>query len=67
LITSSSFCLAKSILGLRPEMPIFICTGYSEKIKFAEDLPKGNTFLFKKPTDVKALDKAIRQFFTTKG
>ena len=59
--------LAKSILGLRPEMPIFICTGYSEKIKFAEDLPKGNTFLFKKPTDVKALDKAIRQFFTTKG
>lgn len=55
--------LAKLILGIRPNIPIFICTGYSDKLKSDRDLPKGNTFLFKKPVDVNTLDRAIKQFF----
>jgi PAS domain S-box-containing protein len=59
--------LANSMLTLRPEIPIVICTGYSDKLKSEQDLPKGNTFLFKKPTDIKVLDKTIRQFFDEKN
>ena len=55
--------LSKLILGIRPTIPIFICTGYSDKLKSDRDLPKGNTFLYKKPVDIDTLDKAIKKFF----
>lgn len=54
--------LAVSLLAIKPDLPIIICTGYSDKIKTVEDLPKGNTFLFKKPIDFDLMDKTIGNF-----
>ncbi len=59
----SGLDLAISLLARRPKIPILFCTGYSDKLKTADDLPKGNTFLFKKPIHVHILDKTIRKFF----
>ena len=58
--------LTNSILTILPDIPIFICTGFSDKLNSSADLPEGNTFLFKKPTDIKILDKTIRGFFAEK-
>ena len=55
--------LANLILTIRPNIPILICTGYSDKLKSDKDLPIGNTFLFKKPIDVKKLNMCIQNFF----
>jgi PAS domain S-box-containing protein len=54
--------LANFMLSIRPELPILICTGYSNKLKSSEDLPNGNTFLFKKPVDIKTINETIKTF-----
>ena len=59
----NGFDLATEMLLIRPELPILICTGFSDKLKTAADLPEGNTFLFNKPVLGKVLDKTIREFF----
>lgn len=58
--------LADKVLEKRPQMPILICTGYSSKLKKADDLPKGNVFLFKKPVDVNVLNMTIQKLFIGK-
>ncbi len=60
----SGLDLAISVLSRQPEIPILICTGYSDKLKTANDLPKGNTFLFKKPVTVSVLHEKIQRFFS---
>ena len=55
--------LVIEMLAIRPKLPIFICTGYSEKLKNADDLPKGNTFLFKKPVTIDEITHALETFF----
>jgi CheY-like chemotaxis protein len=55
--------LAIAVLKMRPQLPILICTGYSDKLKSKADLPEGNTFLFRKPFNPKELDKTIKAFF----
>ncbi len=57
---------AGRILEKNPQMPILICTGYNSKLKTANDLPKGNVFLFKKPVDVSVLDMTIKKLFIGK-
>jgi len=54
--------LANFMLSMRPELPILICTGYSNKLKSSADLPAGNTFLFKKPLDIQAINETIKTF-----
>jgi CheY-like chemotaxis protein/nitrogen-specific signal transduction histidine kinase len=55
--------LANEMLAIRPKLPILICTGYSEKLKSADDLPEGNTFLFKKPVATEQIISTLETFF----
>lgn len=55
----SGIDLALFIISIRPETPILICTGYGDKLKSKDDLPKGNTFLLKKPCDINLLHETI--------
>jgi signal transduction histidine kinase/CheY-like chemotaxis protein len=55
--------LANNVLTEKPLMPIIIFTGYSDRLQNKNDLPKGNTFLFKKPLNVQVLVQTIQQFF----
>ncbi len=55
--------LASEILAMRPELPILICTGYSDKLKTTEDLPQGNTFLFRKPVGTDQIISTLENFF----
>lgn len=55
--------LANEMLAVRPKLPILICTGYSDKLKSAADLPEGNTFLFKKPVDTQQIISTLETFF----
>jgi DNA-binding NtrC family response regulator len=52
--------LAKKLIALRPDIPIILCTGYSECIikNKAEEI--GGTFLIK-PFDLYEMGKAIRK------
>lgn len=58
--------LANFMLSIRPELPILICTGYSGKLKSSDDLPKGNTFLIKKPLDIQIINETIKKISNTK-
>lgn len=58
--------LTESILAIRPELPILICTGYSEKLSSKEDLPKGNTYLFKKPVKFNEISAVLNSLRSTK-
>lgn len=60
----TGFDLALSVLAIRPDMPILICTGYSGKLKTVDDLPQGNTFLFNKPVTAHTLDETLKRCFT---
>ncbi|MDD2865601.1 MAG: response regulator, partial [Methylococcales bacterium] len=60
----TGFDLALSVLAIRPDMPILICTGYSGKLKTVDDLPQGNTFLFNKPVTAHTLDEKLKRCFT---
>ncbi len=55
--------LASEMLAMRPELPILICTGYSDKLKTTEDLPQGNTFLFRKPVGTDQIISTLENFF----
>lgn len=58
--------LTESILKTRPDLPILICTGYSEKLSSKEDLPKGNTHLFKKPVKFNEIAAVLNSLQNTK-
>jgi PAS domain S-box-containing protein len=52
--------LAKKILEIRPDMPIIICTGFSEKISIAKVKELGIKTLVMKPMPFKEIAKTIR-------
>lgn len=52
--------LAQKILEIRPEIPIFLCTGYSDKIDEHEATRIGITRYFEKPLDPHVFSAAIR-------
>nr|WP_267313779.1 ABC transporter substrate-binding protein [Desulfosediminicola flagellatus] len=56
--------LAQKILEIRPEIPIFLCTGYSDKINEHEATRMGITRYFQKPLDVTKFSAALRSVFT---
>ncbi len=44
--------LAKKVQSLKPELPIIICTGYSEKLKHSSANDLGISYLISKPIDM---------------
>lgn len=53
--------LASGILEIRPEIPIILCSGYSEKISGVATLKKGFRRFLQKPVNFKELTTIIRQ------
>jgi CheY-like chemotaxis protein/anti-sigma regulatory factor (Ser/Thr protein kinase) len=52
--------LAKKILAIRPDMPIILCTGFSEKISREKAKDLGVKALVMKPVPVREIAKTIR-------
>lgn len=52
--------LAKEIMQVRPEMPIIICTGYSEKLNEKKALSMGAKGFMMKPITIKEMATLIR-------
>jgi CheY-like chemotaxis protein len=53
--------LARKILLIRPEMPIILYTGYSEKISDSQSAETGIRLILEKPVDLPTLARAIRR------
>ena len=60
---ASGLELAKLVLGIRPQKPIIICTGYSDQLQGTKDLPQGNVFLIKKPIRIQQLDDILNRIW----
>ena len=54
--------LAAEISGLRPDLPIILCSGYSEAILPEEAQAAGVRRFLAKPVDMRLLATAIREF-----
>jgi PAS domain S-box-containing protein len=53
--------LAREVRGLRPGIPIIICTGYSDKVSEATIKEAGIREMFMKPVDLRQLAEGIRR------
>jgi len=53
--------LVKEILDIRPEIPIILCTGYSEKIDGEKARKMGAAEYIEKPIDNRELAMAVRR------
>lgn len=56
----SGAALARAMLRLRPQMPVILCTGYSDKIDEQRALAMGVQHFFRKPFNAQALLRAVR-------
>ena len=61
--TPTSVCcgLAKKMLGLRPDIPIIICTGFSEQVSAERVEEIGIKRVLMKPLAIRELASAIRE------
>lgn len=55
--------LAAELLKIRPDLPIIICTGFSDKLTPETATAMGIKHVFTKPLDIKELGVAIRAIF----
>ncbi len=55
--------LARQMLALRPEVPVFLCTGFSESITADTARQIGIHAFFMKPLNYRKIAKAIREAF----
>jgi len=53
--------LAREALAVRPDLPVLICTGYSETLDRATALADGARDLLPKPLNLLALADALRR------
>lgn len=53
--------LAKGLLAIRPDLPIVLCTGFSELVDEKQARECGITGYIMKPYDVSSLDRIIRE------
>jgi len=60
----SGIDLTRALLTLRPELPIILCTGFSEAINEAQAKSFGIRDYIKKPVDTLRLARAIRKALT---
>jgi CheY-like chemotaxis protein len=54
--------LATEILGIRPDIPVLICTGYSEGVTIKTDAKQGIRKVLMKPVAMGDFAKAIKEF-----
>lgn len=59
--TMSGDILAKHILKSRPDIPIFLCTGFSEKMNGERSAKEGFQGFFLKPIPMAELSKALKR------
>jgi CheY-like chemotaxis protein len=59
--------LAGRMLEISPEIPIILCTGYSEKMSEAHCRQLGIAKLVSKPVDTAYLSQVVRQLLDKKG
>jgi CheY-like chemotaxis protein len=53
--------LAREILKTRPDIPVILCTGYSEKLDLSTAKERGFAELLRKPIDAQVLATVLRQ------
>jgi two-component system cell cycle sensor histidine kinase/response regulator CckA len=53
--------LARELLKIRPDLPIILCTGYSENLNEEEALAMGIKAFLMKPFSVKEIADTIRR------
>ncbi|MCX7627397.1 MAG: PAS domain S-box protein, partial [Methylophilaceae bacterium] len=53
--------LAQKLHALRPDLPVFLCTGYSDQMDAQSALRSGITRIFQKPVDSQVLLRAIQE------
>ena len=58
--------LVKEILNIRPDMPIIICTGFSEKMNREKAKEIGATGYLEKPHEKRDLAKMVRKVLNEK-
>jgi PAS domain S-box-containing protein len=59
--------LAKKLMEIRPEIPVIICTGYSEQIDESRAKALGIKGFLMKPFTIRELSKTVRQVLDRKG
>jgi CheY-like chemotaxis protein len=59
--------LAKKLMKIRPEIPVVICTGYSEQIDESRATALGIMGFLMKPFTIRELSKTVRQVLDRKG
>ena len=58
--------LTQAILKIRPEMPILLCTGYSESVDARKALAVGARRYIEKPLELHQLATAVRDVLDSK-
>ncbi|MBT3259842.1 MAG: response regulator, partial [Deltaproteobacteria bacterium] len=58
--------LTQEILAIRPEIPVIICTGYSERISAKEAEALGVSKYIEKPIELRSLASALREVLDQK-
>lgn len=59
--------LARKVKALRPEVPVIICTGYSDSFSAGEVSDAGIDFLLMKPLEIRELSASIRNAIAGRG
>jgi CheY-like chemotaxis protein len=59
--------LAAELMKIRPDLPVIICTGYSEKMDDTRAQELGIKGLIMKPFTIRSLSKTVRNALDEKG
>jgi CheY-like chemotaxis protein len=59
--------LAKKLMQIRPQIPVIICTGYSEQIDESRAKELGIRGFLMKPFTIRELSKTVRKVLDTTG
>lgn len=58
---------ARKVKSVRPDVPVIICTGYSDSVSAGEVSEAGIDYLLMKPLEIRELSASIRNALTQKG
>jgi CheY-like chemotaxis protein len=59
--------MAQQMLAIRPELPVALCTGYSDRISESSALEMGIDKFFQKPVNSRELTAYIKQTLAPQG
>jgi len=54
--------LARSVMEIRPDLPVVLCTGYSSRFDESKAEGLGLAALLKKPVSIRELNEAVAKF-----